>query len=213
MTGRDAQGGTRTGAPRIFKISLLAAEDSGMVAADTRKRRGSGQRASRGAADGFTLIEMLVAISIGGVLLTLSVAGMLAMARSQQQSSTANGVLTTLRSAEAKSLAEGRTYCVRFDSATAWTLWRYSCDPADSTPGVLQETAAAQGTAVVGTVALTANAATGVAHSCPSPARGCAFFYPRGIASSGTVRITRPGSSSTYTATVVGITGRVFLTH
>jgi hypothetical protein len=138
--------------------------------------------------------------------------GLIALGRSQQEQATANSVLASLRSAEARSQAEGRAYCVRFDSAQSWSLWRYSCDPADPlTPGAKIEANAPEGTALVSTINFNVNPAAGLTHSCS--VGGCAYFYPRGLASSGSVTITRPGSTSSYTVTVVGITGRVFLTH
>jgi len=168
--------------------------------------------AARGRERGFTLIEVMTAISIAGILMAIATWGLIALGRSQQEQATANSVLASLRSAEARSQAEGRAYCVRFDNAQSWSLWRYSCDPADPvTAGSRVEASTPEGTALVSSVNFAVNPVAGLIHSCP--VGGCAYFYPRGLASSGSVTVTRPGSSSSYKVTVVGITGRVFLTH
>jgi hypothetical protein len=145
-----------------------------------------------------------------------AVVGMTALGRSQAQSSTSESLLSSMRAAQARAQGEGRAYCIRIDTTTTWTTWRYSCDPAEpTTPSspVKVGADAASGSSFLTSVSLTPSSLTGLAHSCPSGALGCAFFYPRGVASSGTVQVRRPSSSSIYTLTVVGITGRVFVTH
>ena len=165
---------------------------------------------------GFTLLELLTVMSIGGILMALAVGGMFKLARAQQQSATSESLLSTMRAAQANAQGEGRAYCVRFDSTTTWSTWRYSCDPAEpTTPGspLQVNQGKTEGTAFLAAVSVTASPVSGLAHACPSTALGCAFFYPRGIASSGSVQVKRQSSSSTYTLTIVGITGRVFVTH
>ena len=165
---------------------------------------------------GFTLIELLTSITVAGILLAIAVSGMFALARSEQEQSTASGLLAALRTAQVRAQAEGRAYCVRLDAAQLWSVWRYSCDPLeapsiDFTPGRVAM-GNAEGTAVV-TASLTSAPVAGLAHSCPPASLGCAFFYPRGLSSQGTVTVSRPGSTSVYTLNVVGLTGRVFLSH
>jgi prepilin-type N-terminal cleavage/methylation domain-containing protein len=165
---------------------------------------------------GFTLVEVLTTITIAGILMATAVVGMFSLARSQQQASTAQALLSSMRAAQASAQGEGRAYCVRIDSTTSWSTWRYSCDPAEATsPGSPTKvaTSTTSGTAYLASFALSASSISGLAHSCPGSALGCAFFYPRGLASSGTLDVRRPSSSSKYTLTVVGITGRVFITH
>ena len=166
--------------------------------------------------DGFTLVELLTVITIGGILMATAVVGMFALARAQQESATSESLLSTMRAAQASAQGEGRAYCVRFDSTTTWSTWRYSCDPAEpTTPGspTLVGTGKTEGSAYLAGASVTASPVSGLAHACPSTVLGCAFFYPRGIASSGSVQVKRQSSSSTYTLTIVGITGRVFVTH
>ena len=166
---------------------------------------------------GFTLLELLTVITIGGLLMTAAVSGMFGLARAQQQSATSESLLSTMRAAQANAQAEGRAYCVRFDTTTTWSTWRYSCDPAEvTTPSspLQVNNGKTDGTAYLANVAVAASVVSGLARSCPSaPVLGCAFFYPRGIASSGSVQVKRPSSGSTYTLNIVGITGRVFVTH
>ena len=165
---------------------------------------------------GFTLLEVLTTITIAGIVMASAVVGMFALARAQQQSSTAQSLLSAMRAAQASAQGEGRAYCIRIDSSTSWSTWRYSCDPAEpTTPGNPTKVGAGSvnGTAYVAATALTASSVSGLAHSCPAGVLGCAFFYPRGLASSGTLEVRRTSSSSKYLLTVVGITGRVFITH
>lgn len=165
---------------------------------------------------GFTLLELLCAMILAGLLMATAVGGVIAFAHSQQQRSSAEALLASLRGAQAKAVAEGRTYCVRLDTSTTWSTWRYSCDPNEpTTPGspTQVDMNGTNGTASILSNTLTASPVSGLAHSCPSSALGCSFFYPRGLASSGQVVIGRTQSSALSKLTVVGVTGRVFLTH
>ena len=161
---------------------------------------------------GFTLIELLVVISILGVLGAISVGALRAYQRSQEEGGSAHGVVTTLRNAAERAQSEGRTYCVSLNSATTYSIWRYSCQSGWTSNG---NTAAqvATGTAVTGSTTTLGSAsfAPGVNAGSCSASLGCVYFYPRGTASAGSVVVSRSGSSKTYTVKVEGLTGRVSL--
>lgn len=169
---------------------------------------------------GFTMIELMVTLAIIGILFAISVWGMLAYARAQEEATTSSGLTATLRDASERAQSEDLTYCVALDAATPttatqWVTWRFSCDPNDpTTPGVKVQTGHASGTSVVGiaTSVVTPNSA-GFSDGCPSSDLACLYFYPRGVSSSGALSVTRPGNTSTYTVNVVGLTGRVYVQH
>lgn len=165
--------------------------------------------------DGFTLIELMVTLAIAGILFAIAVPSLHAYAVTQQESATAQSVLGTFRTAEERAQAEGRTYCVSIDSSTSWSLWRYSCNAADSTPSPATQvdTYTASGNATVGNATFPSSFSTtsGTTLTCAEIA--CAFFDPRGVASKGSVEVTRPNSDAVYTINVEGLTGRVYLTR
>ena len=149
---------------------------------------------------GFTLIETLVVLALGGIMMAIVAWGY----RSYQMSTDHRGgtaqVVSTLRNAQSRSLSEARTYCVRFNSANrTLALYRYSCDTA------------AGGEAAGGTVDMPRG--VGFANVAFTRADGSVtsdvYFYPRGSATAGGLDVTRSGSSRTYSVTVEGLTARV----
>ena len=160
---------------------------------------------------GFTLLELLVAIAIMGILGAISVWALHAYINSQDESTTAQKTLAILRDASTRAQAEGRTYCVAL-SSTGWTEYRYNCPtpPSGSTSPVQVATGTVTGSGV------TLNAGfvppSGSTLGCPA-SNACAYFYPRGNALAGTVTVSRTSSASTYTVHVEGLTGRVWLVH
>jgi prepilin-type N-terminal cleavage/methylation domain-containing protein len=165
----------------------------------TRAKCASSTPAVRGRDAGFTLVEVIVVIVLMGVASTIAVGGFQSYARSAEHSGTRNDVVSALRAAHQRALAEAAVYCVRFaGDGKSWTTFRGSC---------------ASGTAIKGPeevggphVSLTDVSflrADGTAGSRDVE------FTARGTASKGSLRITRSDSSKTYTVTVEGLTARV----
>lgn len=154
---------------------------------------------------GFTLLELMVTISIAGILMAITTWGMRNYLLSNRQAGTASDIRSALRNAGERSLSEGRTYCVYF-TATTWTLYRSDCTvAADKT----------QGPSAVQDVSITLTSVSFVPPSSPVPgqntacptANRCAYFYPRGTALAGSLQVTR--GSKVYTIAVEGLTARV----
>lgn len=172
-----------------------------------------GSRRSAASADaGFTLIELLVTMALLGILSATAVWGLRAYQHSQDESGSAHAVLSGLRNVAERAQSEGRTYCVSFDTATSWSIWRYSCQ-AGWTSGANTATQVAtnqhlQGNSTITAISFAAGVSVG---TCSAGSNRCAYFYPRGTASAGSLSIGRPGNPTVYTVHVEGLTGRAYL--
>lgn len=159
---------------------------------------------------GFTLVELLTAMTLFGILSSIAVMGLRSYQAAADESATARNLVFAFRNAAEQAQSEGRTYCVSFDTQTTWSVWRYSCDP--SVTGALR---VGQNDRVQGTSAyltgFALSAPPGLVNGCPAPGLACAYFYPRGNSSSGTVSVGRANSTKTYTVTLEGLTSRAFL--
>lgn len=160
---------------------------------------------------GFTLVELLVAMIVFGVVASISVWGLRSFQRAQDESGTAHDVVAALRNVAERAQSEGRTYCVSFDTGTQWSVWRYSCESGWTNAGDTA-TRVLSGQHVQGDSAITVSvpfAASTHGDTCTAGAGRCAYFYPRGTASAGTLVVNRGSSGKTYTIKVEGLTGRV----
>lgn len=155
---------------------------------------------------GVTLIELIVTLSLGSILMAISVFGMHSYLISNRESGTANGIRSALRNASEASLSQGRTYCVYFTSTT-WSVYKSDCT-------VTANKVSGPFTVDDPSITLTAvtfpspdwSPAPNETTSCPSTGK-CAYFYPRGTAMPGSLQVTRSGK--TYTLNVEGLTSRV----
>ncbi|MDP9239995.1 MAG: prepilin-type N-terminal cleavage/methylation domain-containing protein [Actinomycetota bacterium] len=158
--------------------------------------------------DGFSLIEVLTSIVIAGILLATVSMSFARYLRSTQQSNTATEIRAELRNAAERSLSEGRTYCVYFNTAAR----TYATYRSDCTVSANRVTLARPGSTLVTVSAVNftppSPAVPNQASSCPT-LNACAYFYPRGNGVPGSVTITRSGSSKIYTVSVEGLTSRV----
>jgi prepilin-type N-terminal cleavage/methylation domain-containing protein len=154
--------------------------------------------------DGFTMIELVVVMSIASVLMSIGIFGFTNWQRMAEQQGSASQLVSTLRSASERAVSEGRTYCVDIIPAgTSYTEWRYSC-------------LAGTGTQVAGPYSVQRNVFFTTANTLPSGAgctagHNCVYFYPRGTAVATTVGVKSSVRSRVYTVHVEGLTARVWM--
>lgn len=154
-----------------------------------------------GGDDGFTLIEVLVAIGLSGLMAALAVGGYSRWAESSAHIGTAREVQTTMRQAQQQAVTEGRATCVWFNvSNDTYTVYRGACEASTK-----QKLTGPHKTAT-DDVAL-----SGPSFVASSGSSAGVTFYARGTAASGEVSVTRSGSAKVYRLTVEGLTGRVSL--
>lgn len=179
---------------------------------------------------GFTLIELITAMVMAGILMATAGLAWTAYSKAQAEKSTANDVIATMRDTAQRAQAEGRVYCIAFDPDSAdpahsvsWSIWRYSCNGGWTGTSMQGQTITAStvghGTAYgaafidLGTSSLDTPtlAGTNLDTTCPGNAHNCAYFYPRGISSHGKLNIGRAGSSKIYAVKLEGLTSRAYL--
>ncbi len=152
---------------------------------------------------GFTLIELLVTMVLFGILVTLGVMPLRNYQRAQEHVGAAREVVTALRNAQVRAVSEGTTYKVEFSDHTVALLRRES--PTTFVP-IRSYTLSYAVTVEVLGAGFTPSARTGSTTAQPD-----AYFYARGDASPGEIRVSRASSTKTYTIKIEGLTARVSL--
>ena len=148
---------------------------------------------------GFTLVETLVVVFLMGIAATIAVGGYQAYAKSAEHSGTRNDVVSALRAAHQRALAEATVYCVRFaPDGKTWTTYRGTCSSGTHVKGP-EEVGGAQ-------ISL---ADVSFLRSDGTPGSRDVEFTARGTASKGSLKVVRSDSSKTYTVSVEGLTARV----
>ncbi len=162
----------------------------------TQPRR-PGARVERSDA-GFTLVEVIVTVSLISLVLGFAVAGWSTYGRSREVDGTAKEIQAVLRLAQQRAVTESTSICVLFDAGqNSWKTYRGACN--SSTKTAFGGTGRTQGNANLDSPRFSSGpilTATGVT------------FLPRGSAWPGTVKVSRPDGES-RTVTVEGLTGRV----
>lgn len=160
-------------------------------------RRGAAAGAGEG---GFTLVEAVVSLSIVGILMAMAVPAWGSYRANQERVSASREVVSVLRNAQMRATAEETSYRVHVDvAARALTVSRF-----DGAAWVPRSTRLVPGSAVrLDAPAFLDRSGTTTAH---------VYFYARGTASPGSVRVRSVTSERSHVITVEGLTGRVSTT-
>ncbi len=160
---------------------------------------------------GFTLIEVLVVITLGAILMTLSAGALRHFWFVQALESSSAEVVTQMRNAQQRAAAESHplVYGVRFKPGTTeWGVVQY--DPRKATDKCTAE--ASRGFAAGVEVDTASFPSTSPQTTECTTALGSdnryVFFYARGSATGGTVELISEPLSRTKVVTVTPITGR-----
>jgi len=162
---------------------------------------------------GFTLIEVLVVIMLGAILMTLAAGAMRHYWFVNALDSSTDEVVTQLRNAQQRVGAESHpvVYGIRFKPATTdWGVVQY--DPRKTTDKCTAEATQSFETGVAIETASFSGATSPEGIACASALGGAnkfVFFYARGSATGGTVKLTSDLLGQSNVVTVTPITGRV----
>ena len=154
--------------------------------------------------EGFTLIELMVSMVLFGTLVAMGTMPLRNYQMGQEHIGAARDVVAALRNAQVRAVNEGTVYKVEF-SAQQVRVYRR-----DNSVDTLSRTYTLPSSITLTTVApgFTPSATPTVPTPAPGPE---AYFYGRGTASAGSLRVTRRSSSKTYTISIEGLTARVSL--
>jgi prepilin-type N-terminal cleavage/methylation domain-containing protein len=149
---------------------------------------------------GFTLVEMLTALTVFGIAAAIALTGLRGWTASLNQRGGAQGIVAELRRVQQEAVSQGRSMCMDFDVVGgAYTVYRGTCDDSARSrvrgPSPLPTGSHLASPYFAGS----AGSGTGVT------------FLPRGTSWGGSVRVTRTASTKVYTITVEPLTGRVSL--
>lgn len=154
-------------------------------------------------AAGFSMIELLVVMSIASTLAAVGIFGFTSYQRTAEHKGTQQQLTSQFRNVAERSVSEGRIYCVSVASGgAAYSIWRTGCGTGTLDRGPVRT----QDSRV--TIAATVTVPT-PAPSCPAGER-CVYFYPRGTATPAQLVVSSSARSTTYTIRVEGLTARVY---
>jgi prepilin-type N-terminal cleavage/methylation domain-containing protein len=168
---------------------------------------------ARGAEGGFTLVELLVAIVLAGIMLTLGASALRTYWMRRSLDGSTKQVTAQLRAMQQRAVAESHplVYGARFtDGYGTYTLFKYnpanSASPCDKLNTLALEghveTAAGTSFATSPYIDLSKCEATpGDDHYV--------FFFARGTATAGTLRLTHDTLGDSTSISVTNLTGRV----
>ncbi len=156
------------------------------------------RRTAESREDGFTLLELLVTMTILGIVLAIAVAPYKNYQRAQAHQNTARLVVASLRGAQVSAVAENATYRVTFAAdGGSWQAARLS--------GTTWTDVGPAGTSADRTVSV----ADPSFRQSDGSLGATVYFYPRGSATKGSLVVVRAGRDKVYTVTVEGLTARV----
>ncbi len=157
------------------------------------------RRTAESRESGFTLLELLVTMTILGVIVAIAVAPYRNFQRTQAHLNSTRRLVGSLRNAQVRAVAENSTYRVSFASnGKSWTLARLVGTSTWTTVGPTVTPSDPQ---------ITIREA--VFRQSDGSEGSTVYFYPRGSASKGSLVVGRDDRSKVYTVTVEGLTARV----
>jgi prepilin-type N-terminal cleavage/methylation domain-containing protein len=147
--------------------------------------------------DGFTLLEVLVAMVLFGIMVTLAAGPYASYRAKQEHIGSARELVGFLRRAQVRAVSEETTYRVDLlAGGTGVRVYRLT-----NGSYVAKQSLKPASTKIT---------YTGAAFVQPSGGNGTSiWFYPRGSGSKGSLVVSRAGTSTTYTVDVEGLTARV----
>lgn len=159
--------------------------------------------------DGVTLIELVVAMALFSILATIGVYSFRNLQHSLEEQGAQREVVSELRDAQTRAVAESTAYCVDFGvmPTTSYSMYRV--------PGADQGSLVAGFSCTTGTRLNTYRNQTGTSiNSADFEQRDgthttFVLFTARGSASAGSLNLARAGSTKAYSVSVDGLTGRV----
>ena len=161
---------------------------------------------------GFTLVELLVVMSLSGILLTLSAIAVRHYSFEQGLEQSQQEVITEFRSAQARAMAESHplVYGVRFEEGSKeWGLVQYDPRKSSGKCTEVEVFSFEHGVILQGAEFASAGTPTTECQSDVSASSDYAFFFPRGSATAGTVTLTSERLDwETLVVEVRGLTGR-----
>jgi prepilin-type N-terminal cleavage/methylation domain-containing protein len=145
---------------------------------------------------GFTMIELLVTMMLLGIVSAMAVGPWRAYEEARAHQNTARVVAGAMRNAQVAAVAESVRYRVAITGGgKAVTVYRSPVTGAETAKKVVQ-------------VAGSRIGLTGASFTTTAGEGASAYFYPRGSASAGRLKVTRPGHDDKQIR-VEGLTGRV----
>jgi prepilin-type N-terminal cleavage/methylation domain-containing protein len=167
------------------------------------------QRSPRSDA-GFTLVELLVVITITGILLTLGASALRTYWLTQALEGSAEEIVSQLRQLQQRTDSESHplVYGVRFEvGSSAWTIIRY--DPSAALNKCTTDGTRTFSDGVYVSAANFASPSNVNVTDCPNSSQQFVFFYARGTATGGSLTLRHDITSDTETISVLPLTGRV----
>jgi type IV fimbrial biogenesis protein FimT len=156
---------------------------------------------------GFSLIELVMVMSVAGILASISLFSFAHWRNTSQQQGSAQQLVSQLRNTAELALSEGRTHCVDLDPAgRTYSVWRYACGTGGTQ---LTGSLKTQTSRVTFSATLTPPLLS-PAPTCPT-SHTCLYFYPRGTAIAATIAVASSARSKVYTIHVEGLTARVYM--
>lgn len=155
--------------------------------------------------DGFTLMELLVAMTILTIVMAIGAWGLFAYWRAQALTGAANQVLTDMRDAQVRAQAEVRAYRLVFNlGSSSYEVQRIGASGDFETA----EARRLDQTILIETASFSPTAGCLTDPDDPPPPPNIVYFCPRGVSSNGSVVIRSTRLNQDREIAVTGLTSR-----